>query len=212
MQVHIYPQHGREKPIGTAFISYARKDETAVENLVLEPLSRAGLPYSIDTQDIGSAKTMDAIKGLLEDCSCGIIALSNNSIKSPWVWYEAGMLEGLGKRLIPFSLSSDEAKKQLVDNVPDFVRLYNILDKTTDLVDAVSEQTLVAGHLRRNPHFNQDTYSELKSNDIEIVFSGMPAALIGRLEFGLLLVKFGTKEGLEQAHTELAQRDGFILN
>lgn len=212
MEVIVYPQHGREKPIGSVFISYSRADSTAVENIVLRSFSNEGIPYFIDTKDIGSAKTVDAIKNMLGDCQCGVIALSEASIKSAWVWYEAGILEGLGKRVIPFSLVSGDQAKNLREKIPDFMRLYNILEKSSDLVEAVREETFVAGRLRRNPHFDPEAYSELKSNDIQLIFSDIPSALQGKINFGLLLVKFGTEQGLAQAKESIAERDGAVLN
>lgn len=212
MEVIVYPQHGREKPIGTVFISYSRADSTAVENLVLSSFSNEGIPYYIDTKDIGSAKTVDAVKNMLGDCQCGVIALSEASIESAWVWYEAGILEGLGKRVIPFSLVSGDQARKLREKIPDFIRLYNILEKSSDLVEAVREETFVAGRLRRNPHFDPETYSELKSNDIQLIFSDIPTALQGKINFGLLLVKFGTEQSLSQAKSGIANRDGAVLN
>lgn len=149
---------------------------------------------------------------MLGDCQCGVIALSEESVKSAWVWYEAGILEGLGKRVIPFSLVSGSQATKLRESIPDFIRLYNILEKSSDLVEAVREETFVAGRLRKNPHFDPKTYSELKSNDVHLVFSDIPGALQGKINFGLLLVKFGTEQGLEQAKDEIANRDGAVLN
>ena len=119
MEVIVYPQHGRERPIGTVFVSYSRSDRTAVENLVTTPFSNEGIPYYIDTRDMGSAKTIEAIRNMLGDCQCGVIALSDESVKSAWVWYEAGILEGLGKRVIPFSLVSGAQADKLRATIPD---------------------------------------------------------------------------------------------
>lgn len=44
---------------------------------------------------------VDAIEDIIADCECAIICLTKSNLSSPWVYYEAGVLSGKKKSIIP---------------------------------------------------------------------------------------------------------------
>jgi len=212
MHVFVRALHGKEQPIGRVFISYARDDATHVQNTLIQAFDHANIPYFIDTQDIGITKMVSKVRDLIDDSACGVIVLSKNSSISPWVNYETGILEGMGKRILPFSLVSGSEKSDFIQSLPDYYSQYNVVDVVQDLVNAVRDETFIAGKLLNNTSLRSDIFSELKEVNIEFVFQSIPTSLWSSMKFGYLLVKFGNSVSLEQIADERMRSDGTLLN
>lgn len=213
MIVFVHPLHGKERPIGSVFISYSRLDENPVENLIVRSLRQADIPYFIDTKDIGIEKTASVIKRLIDDSSCGILVLSKNSMKSYWMWYEMGLLEGLGKRIFPYSLMYGEEQAEFIKSLPAFVSEYNIPNKIEDLIQTVRQETFIAGKLSRHDSLRPDIFSDLKEASVDLIFDKVPETLFGQMKFGVLLVRFGSESNDKKVYVDDVQaRDQVLVN
>ena len=210
LRVFVDALHGEERPIGRVFISYAREDKTVVENTVLDSLATRGIPFFIDESDMGVTKTVERIVDLVDDSACGIVILSEASLTSPWVWFEIGLLEGKGKRVLPFSLVPPDRSEEFLRGLPDFIRQYNIASKVSDLIPCVREETFIAGQLASRAGIRDDIFSELRQVNVEVTIDEVPRHLRPLLEFSYLLVKFG-RDGQEDLMEE-HRRDAVLVN
>ena len=211
MQVFVHPLHGAEKSIGTVFISYVRNDAEAVADTIVREIKRQGIPFLIDVQEVGSNKVIDSIHKMIEDSACGVIALSPETFDSHWIWYETGILEGAGKKIIPYSLISGPARQAFYRTLPDFVRQYGIQHRLDDLIRSIREETFVAGKIANVDGIRPDIFSELKEVHIDLIFDNMPREVSNMVKFGVLICKFGTQSSIDQLAPQL-QSDGTILN
>ncbi len=97
------------------FLSYARGDETAAQELRAE-LRDVDLAGWMDESDIASGDVISQkIKEALESASVVVVLLSERSLKSPWVQFELGAAFGLGKRIVPVFIGRKGGEQSLPD-------------------------------------------------------------------------------------------------
>jgi hypothetical protein len=126
------------------FISYARGDEAVAREL------RASLPDIevsgwMDESDIAAGEAISKnIRESLRQASAVVVLVSDLSLKSPWVQFELGAAEGMGKPIIPILIGPKGVEQRL----PDWLRGIAYIDAqanplqkvATELARALSEE------------------------------------------------------------------------
>lgn len=193
MRVFIDPLFGREEPIGIAFISYSRKDRDAVHNIIESGFKYHGIPYFLDEKDIvGGTRPVTEIETAIERASCGIIVLSDESLKSPWVWYETGVLVGRGKHIFPFVVNVRDVGGFLKE-LPEFIRQLQVVTNIDKLVSAVRASVIQFENLYDDEKLNLRVVPKLRKVKIT-VFSFFPDDMRRFVRFGYQLVRFGKED------------------
>lgn len=188
--------------LNDVFISYASEDRQRVKNILLSNLSSRGVPYFLAGEDIDpGAQWIEVIKDATNNASCGIIVLSSNSMDSEWVWYETGMLEAFGKPIIPFSLESVSA-----DEVPEFLSQTQITSDFEELHDSIQDNIFRYNNLFDNSELNQQVIDDTRHTNItiNIDFSGYSDNLINRIGFGMILVRFGNPDAINDSAEKIS--------
>lgn len=209
MSVYIKPLRGREEPVGKAFISYAREDATSVRNVIAHPFKQNHIPYFLDEKDIaGGSKTLAKLDEAMDQASCGVVVLSPHSIKSPWVWFETGVLVGRGKKLIPFILDASNAEVFL-SQVPDFIKQFQCVTDLQRLLADVRAAVFDIGVLFDNDDVNARVLPQLKRVELTLELRMSPE-LEKQVKFGFLLIRFG-RHAPSESDIELAVERQRIL-
>lgn len=201
---------GRYAPIGSAFISYAKEDETFVQNVIISNFESAGVQYLIDKRDIVAGRTVSEVSKLIDAATCGVIVLSDASESSPWVHYETGLLEGKGKAIIPF-LAQQRDREEFLNKQPEFLRQYTALERVEDLINAVQAETFLYGQLLSNEAFDNSLAKDIREVQIHLVLS-IPRALRPYIRFGYLLVRFGQHHAFSQLPDGFQEDQGRLVN
>ena len=142
MGVFVEPLFGKEESIGTVFVCYSRRDKQDVGNIIEPSFKYEGITYFLDEKDIaGGEIPIEKLDKALDKVNCGVIVLSPNSVESKWVWFEAGVLIGRGKPVVPFLIKADD-KEDFIKNLPDFIRRYQVVRDVSKLIEAVRRYLL----------------------------------------------------------------------
>ena len=81
------------------FISHSSHDESF--HTVSKQLEENKIEFLSDRLiEAGNSNYVEFIKELLRNASGGVVLLSTEAFHSPWVLYEIGMLEGMGKTIM----------------------------------------------------------------------------------------------------------------
>lgn len=210
MAVIIEPLLGKDAPVGTAFVSYSREDEQDVKNVIESNFKTLGIPYFRDVKDIaGGAIPIEELDKALDGASCGVIVLSPKSVESKWVWFEAGVLIGRGKPVIPFLIKTYD-KEGFIKNLPEFIRRYQVVQSVDDLIKAVRGYVFEFGNLFGDPHLNKKIMPQLKQAKVTITLR-IPEDIKDILKFGYLLIRFGREDVIgHPANVPLLEEGGII--
>jgi hypothetical protein len=126
------------------FISYARGDELAARELRAN-LRDMEVTGWMDESDIATGDAIsEKIRESLKRASAVIVIVSERSLKSPWVQFELGAAEGMGKRIIPILIGPEGIEKKL----PEWLRDLQYVDAraqpfqkvATEVTRALSEK------------------------------------------------------------------------
>jgi hypothetical protein len=95
------------------FISYARGDELAARELRAN-LREVEVSGWMDESDITRGNAISGkLRESLKRASAVIVIVSERSLKSPWVQFEIGAAEGMGKRIIAILLAPTGIERKL---------------------------------------------------------------------------------------------------
>lgn len=109
------------------FISYAAGDELAAREL------RANLPDVevagwMDESDVAQGHAVSkSIRESLKRANAVLILVSERSLNNPWVQFEFGAAEGMGKKIIPILIGPES----LDQGLPDWLRDHSYVDGRT---------------------------------------------------------------------------------
>lgn len=196
MNIWFEPLHGLEQPVGTTFICYSRKDFQNVEK-ILQKFGSRGLPYFIDVEGIiGGEMWLHKLEQALDNASCGVIVLTPESIKSPWVWFETGELFGKNTPIIPFIMGVSDKKDEIEKfnkKLPQFIHQFPIIKDIDHLVKVVETHTLNISDIFLDEKLNGKVLSKLKQAKLILVLEDdADRYLLNRqLKFGFKIVRFG---------------------
>lgn len=126
----------------------AREIKCVLENTVF---SGKGLTCFVSDVDIASgADWWNKIKGELMTCKLGILCVTKENVKAPWVYFEAGAMVARNVLTIPLlvncnvsSLEGSPLKgKQCVDfhDQRKFIKMIEEINKLMSLLDLTSDQ------------------------------------------------------------------------
>lgn len=211
MSLFIEFLHAEDEPLGPAFVSYSRQDAPEVREIVGENLTAHGLPYFLDEKDIqGGSKPVEELEEAIRRACVGILVLSDASIRSQWVFFEAGLLVGFKKRLVPFVLDA-ATTQDLLDELPDFLRQYQIVHEVDDLVALVQEAQSTYYDLFDDRRANRRIVTRLRQVKLSLTLS-VPKDLVPHLHFGALVVRFGIEETLRHPANASLAEEGQLVN
>jgi len=131
-------------------------------------------------------------------------------LDSQWVWFEVGLMIGMGKDIIPFALS--EARGEgFINKLPEFIRQFNLAVDSDRLCDAVRENLFEFGKLSEDAGFNRRIFPKLKAWQLTLSLN-ISEHLAEHLQFGCLLIRFGREDTLEHTANLPLLQDAAILN
>lgn len=104
----------------------------------------------VSTQDIASGEDWyNKIKGELQSSSLGIVCVTKENVKAPWLFFEAGALIGNNMRVIPLLINCDQgsldhspisSKQSIQFYLPDrFYKMLYDISKEFGLLSELSE-------------------------------------------------------------------------
>lgn len=117
--------------MAAVFISYANEDSdtTAEIRAILAEFGISAFNYE---RDLPPGKIIDdQVRFAVSHASYVIVVLSQNSLASPWVWYEIGQAVALRKEILPYVVQSDGAKLE----VPMFLSTRGRIESVDELRD-----------------------------------------------------------------------------
>lgn len=95
------------------FISYAPGDELAARELRAN-LGDLDVTGCMDEADIAAGNAITKkLRKALQEASAMVILVSERSLESPWVQFEFGAAEGMGKPIIPVLIGPKGIEKRL---------------------------------------------------------------------------------------------------
>lgn len=209
MSVFVEPLFGKEESIGTAFISYSRKDELFVKKVIEISLDKNKIPYFLDKKDILVGKPTEEIYNGLSNATCGIVVISEDSMASPWIFFEIGLLEGMDKTIIPFIINKYN-NPDFINTIPDFIRQYNIISDTQTLINAIRAETFLSQALSKDIEIDSSVVEQLRQVKIHHIIN-IPKSIRPYIHFGYLLVKFGQNIAISQVSDVFAKNHGKLL-
>jgi hypothetical protein len=126
------------------FISYARGDELAARELRAN-LRDMEVTGWMDKSDIATGDAIsEKIRESLKRASAVIVIVSERSLKSPWVQFELGAAEGMGKPIIPILIGPEGIEKRLPEWLQDLryvdARAQPFQNVATEVTRALSEK------------------------------------------------------------------------
>lgn len=126
------------------FISYARGDELAARELRAN-LRDMEVTGWMDESDIATGEAIsEKIRDSLKRASAVIVIVSEQSLKSPWVQFELGAAEGMGKPIIPILIGAAGIEKKLPEWLQDLryvdARAQPFQDVATEVARALSDK------------------------------------------------------------------------
>lgn len=93
------------------FLSYSNRDKSWVIEFV-SALKDAGIKTWFDVHDITPGERWDEkIQQALRESSIIVVILSENSVESPWIFFELGAAIADKKRIIPVLVGDIESKR-----------------------------------------------------------------------------------------------------
>jgi len=138
MNIRFEPLHGKEETaLGNALICCSEENLDDVKEKILVKFDSKGIPYFITQEDIDKSTKF---RHALTRASCGIITLTPQSINSPCILFESGVLIGRKIPVIPFIMDvSDKERHKFIKKLPRFIEQYQLVFEDIDaLIDVVS--------------------------------------------------------------------------
>jgi hypothetical protein len=182
--VFVEPLKGRER-VGEVFISHVTEDEERIRETVVNEFINSGIPYFLSAEDIAPGENwLDRLDQATSRASCGVIVLTENSLDSQWVWYEAGVLQGLGKPTYPFLLDDID-----MNAIPEFMSQKQVTETTAELVGTLEEEVREFGQIAEATGFDPDDLRRVTIT-MTIDTADYPESLIESLSFAYQLIGF----------------------
>ena len=111
------------------FLSYSNKDKPWVAEFV-SALKEAGVKTWFDVHELAPGERWDEkIQQALRESSIIVVILSENSVDSPWIFFELGAAIADKKRIIPVLFGDIEPQR-----IPLLLRRFQFLKETSPTV------------------------------------------------------------------------------
>lgn len=182
--VFVEPLQERDR-VGEVFISHVLDDEPRIRETLTRAFDQEGIPYFLSDEDIEPGDDwLNRIEQATGRASCGVVVLTENSLDSQWVWYEAGILQGLKKPIYPFLLDDVD-----MEQVPEFVSRKQVTRTTASLIETLAGEVREFGEIAEATDFETE---DLRRVTITMTLDtdGYPETLIDSLSFGYQLIGF----------------------
>lgn len=174
------------------FISHSSKDESfeRITNLLTEN----NIEYLSDKLiKPGNDNYIKYIKSLLKNASGGVALVSKESMESPWVVYELGMLEGMGKQIVLYCDNNiDESKKYIPNNL----KKYPLITDNETLIKHISNYTVFENLFEYETatvsleDFKRGTINNVNNIILSYdISSNLQKLNVEMLEFGYIIVR-----------------------
>lgn len=116
----------------------------------------------------------------------------------------------MGKVIIPFALS-DARDEAFINELPEFIRQFNVAVDSDRLCDVVRGHLFEFGKLSEDAGFNRRIFPKLKAWQLTL-FLNISEHLAEHIRLGCLLVRFGREDTLEHTANLPLLQDAAILN
>lgn len=187
--VFVEPLKERSR-VGEVFVSHVSEDEARIRESVIGEFISQGIPYFLSDEDIPPGEDwLERLEQAITRASCGAVVLTENSLDSEWVWYEAGLLEGLNKPIYPLFFDDID-----VSRVPEFITRRQLIRDTPQLVETIQEDVHEFGAIAERTDFDA---TELRRVTVTMTLDteGYPTRVVESLSFGYQLIGFGSPGG-----------------
>ncbi|MFB6108483.1 MAG: toll/interleukin-1 receptor domain-containing protein [Haloplanus sp.] len=182
--VFVEPLQERDR-VGEVFVSHVTEDKGRIRETLLDEFVREGVPYFLSDEDIEPGQNwLDRLEQATSRASCGVVVLTENSLNSQWVWYEAGILEGMGKPIYPFVLDDIE-----MERVPEFVSRKQVSRDVSALLGTLEEEVREFGEIAEATALDPQRLRRVTIT-MTIDTAEYPASLVESLSFGYQLIGF----------------------
>lgn len=198
--VFVEPLKDRDR-VGEVFISHVSEDERRIRESLLDDFVDDGIPYFLSDEDIDPGENWLArIEQATGRSSCGVIVLSEHSLNSKWVWYEAGILQGMGKPIYPFLLDDVDTGE-----IPEFITRRQLTRESANLIRTLGEEVREFGQIAEATDFDP---KDLRRVTITMTLDtgDAPESLVDSLSFGYQLIGFDNKSDPHSDTSTRAER------
>ena len=134
------------------------------------------------------------IEQAINSASCGVIVLTPQSIRSPWIWYETGRLVGNNTTIIPFIMSVNDGKTtEFINQLPQFISRIQIISDINRLVNVISNYIFRFSDIfpKEKDEINKKIKNKLKKVKLTFLLEDINEELHYCLRFGYQIVRFG---------------------
>jgi hypothetical protein len=130
----------RTGSVRSVLIVYARDDECIYKDTLKHRFERAGIDPFLDVK-VGPGKDwQQTLEQAYRSASCAVAILTPDSIKSPWVSYEIGFLDGIRKKIVPYLCTAgmgDKRKKEFTKQIPKWISHIQSSENPDQIIDGV---------------------------------------------------------------------------
>jgi len=201
-----------KEAIGKVFLSYSSDDSQDIKNYLINQFDNQDIPYFFDKIDIeGGQNFLSRIEKAIDASSCGVIILSENSLKSKWLFFEVGYLLGRYKSVIPFLLHS--SKWEIIKpELPEFISNLQIEKDLNKLIQNVNKRVFLFRNFFDDTQLNEQVFKSINQTRLTVVFKNFPYELLEKAVFGVLIIRFGEEKALSEHANERYAEEGRIIN
>lgn len=183
--VFVEPLQERER-VGEVFISHVSKDKDRIRETIIKEFDNKGIPYFLSDEDIEPGENwLSRLEQATKRASCGVIVLTEASQDSRWVWYEAGILQGLNKPIYPFLLDDVE-----IADIPEFVSQNQVTQTTSDLVQTLEKEVREFGQIAKATDLEPEDLRRVTIT-MTLEVNEYSQRVVNSLSFGYQLIGFG---------------------
>ena len=163
----------KEGKAGVVFISHASENIDDVKLQIISQFNNEGIEHFISSGQISCGDDFKKVINYhLDKASCGVVVLSQNALKSDWVWYEIGWL--LARQRCLFYVLG-KINENDIKQIQGIAGKDNITDNFEDLKRKLKEHTPIWGNFGPISggvyYLHEDILKNIKQARISISFS-----------------------------------------
>jgi hypothetical protein len=186
-----------------AFISHTGGDASFKE--ITERMALEHIGFIGDSQIAPGDDFHQRLRLMLTNAISGIVLISDGIFDSPWVMYEIGMLEGMGKGVVLFC---DADRMPHASKIPEFLRGYEIIHNISQLYDRALgssvfdnifvHETLELSRLR----FREALANKREGINLTLKIPGLSVVDVADIHFDAIIVRLAAAGTIDNANEQ----------
>ena len=182
------------------FISYSHLDDEKCNSLIQTLEKNKFNVLSDKLISAGTKNFHEVIRRMLVNSTCGVMLYDGNQV-TPWVNFEIGVLEGLGKDIIVFTFGGDTSA------LPDYLRKYYATSDVGELMEIVKTKKLFSDIFKGESHqLTRENFLKEILNKLGYVYLRLKISGISKIDPAAFKFRY-LITGLFKLEKETEERD-----